>query len=47
MGHPAAVALATLKLEAAYACPAAVPGKRSPLTPILQASFSFSIVCLS
>jgi len=40
---PAAVALATLKLEDAYAN----PGKRSPLTPILQATFSFGIVCLS
>jgi len=39
---PAAVALATLKLEDAYAN----PGKRSPLTPILQSTFSFSIVCL-
>lgn len=40
---PAAIALATLKLEDAYAN----PGKRSPLTPILQSTFSFSIVCLS
>jgi hypothetical protein len=39
---PAAVALATLKLEDAYA----TPGTRRPLTPILQSTFSFSIVCL-
>lgn len=39
---PAAVALLTLKLEDAYA----VPERRSPLTPILQATFGFSMVCL-
>jgi hypothetical protein len=36
---PAAVALARLKLEDAYATP--------PPAPILQAMFSFSVVCLS
>ena len=39
---PAAVALATLKLEDAYAR----PGTRSPLMPILQTTFSFSIAWL-
>ena len=40
---PAAVALATLKLEDAYAR----PGKRAPLKPILDTTFSFSVVWLS
>ena len=42
LGIPAAVALATLKPEDAYAS----PGKRRPLTPIVQSTISFSIVCL-
>ena len=36
------LALAVLKLEDAYAN----PGKRWPLTPIMQATLSFAIVCL-
>jgi hypothetical protein len=40
---PAAVALLALTLGDAYA----VPGKRSPIRPILESTLSFIIVCLS
>jgi len=40
---PAAIAEATLKLEDAYA----TPGKRTPLTPILQVTLSLGIVSLA